>query len=64
MVYGGWQGAASCMTGATESADELAALCFGYPSLKQLSDSDVFVVFWCVEDLVSNIRWLRLRIGE
>lgn len=58
-----WQGAASGMTGAVASADELAALRFGYPSLTQLSDGDVFAVFWCVEDLVSNIRWLRLRIG-
>lgn len=58
-----WQGAASGMTGGTTSADELAALRFGYPSLTQLADGDIFVVFWCVEDLVSNIRWLRLRVG-
>lgn len=33
---------------------------FGAPCLNRLSDGDVLVTFWCVEDGVSNIRWLRL----
>jgi hypothetical protein len=57
-----WQGAASGMAGRTNSADELAALRVGYPSLVQLADGAVFVVYWCVEDCVGVIRWCRLGI--
>ncbi len=57
-----WQGATAGMTGQDRSADELSALRFGYPSLVQLDDGDVFMVLWCVEDLLTNIRWFRLRV--
>lgn len=43
-------------------ADELASLRFGYPSLQQLPDSDLFLVFWCVEELVTLIRWVRIQV--
>ncbi len=56
-----WQGAASGMDGRRHSGEELANLKFGYPSLAQMPDGDVLIVFWCVEDCVSNIRWLRIR---
>jgi hypothetical protein len=26
-------------------------------------DGDVMLVFWCEEDCIKNIRWLRLRIS-
>ena len=42
--------------------ENLRALQFGYPQLIQLTDGDVFLVFWCVEDGLSVIRWFRLRV--
>lgn len=57
-----WQGTASGMKGQTASSDELSALKFGFPSMVQLPDGDVFLVFWCAEDGVHNIRWQRLKI--
>ena len=57
-----WQGAASGMTGRASTGEELGALKFGFPSLVQMPDGDVMVVFWCVEDCIQNIRWLRIRI--
>lgn len=33
---------------------------FGAPCVVRLSDGEVFVAFWCVEDCVSNIRWFRI----
>ena len=42
--------------------EQLATLKFGYPQTTLLSDGTLFIVFWCVEDCVSNIRWLRLRV--
>ncbi|MDC0936797.1 sialidase family protein, partial [Pirellulales bacterium] len=41
---------------------QMSTLKFGCPAITQLSDGDLFVVFWCVEDCVSVIRWLRLRL--
>jgi hypothetical protein len=43
--------------------EELSVLRFGYPSLTQLSDGDIFAAFWCFEECVCNIRWFRLRVG-
>ncbi len=58
-----WQGTVSGMLGERSSAsDELSALKFGFPSMVQLPDGDVFAVFWCVEDAVHNIRWVRVRV--
>lgn len=59
-----WQGGMSGMLGQrSASGDELSALKFGFPSLVQLPDGDVFAVFWCAEDSVHNIRWVRMRAG-
>jgi hypothetical protein len=58
-----WQGAASGMTGQASASDELGGLKFGYPSLGQLADGDLLALFWCCEDCINNIRWLRLRIS-
>ncbi|QDS99082.1 sialidase family protein [Adhaeretor mobilis] len=41
--------------------EEFRALKFGAPSLVRLDDQSIFLSFWCVEDCVSNIRWIRLR---
>ena len=50
------------MTGRASTGEELSTLKFGFPSLLQLPDGNVMVVFWCVEDCIQNIRWLRIRI--
>jgi hypothetical protein len=58
-----WRGAASGMAGEGNPSEELSGLKFGSPSLKQLPDGDVLMAFWCVEDAISNIRWIRLRMN-
>jgi sialidase-1 len=58
-----WLGAETGMQGRRSSAEELAALKFGYPSMKQLATGEVLLLFWCQEQCVTNIRWLRIRIG-
>jgi hypothetical protein len=42
---------------------QMSTLRFGCPSIVQLTDRELLALFWCVEDCVSNIRWIRLRIG-
>jgi hypothetical protein len=58
-----WQGAPSGMQGAASSGEELAQLKFGYPSPIQLPDGDVLALFWCLEDCLHVIRWVRLRVA-
>ena len=58
-----WQGAGSGMTGEGRSSDELSGLKFGYPSLLCMPDGEVMAVFWCEEDAVNNIRWVRIRVS-
>ena len=41
----------------------LKALQFGYPQMIQRTDGDVFLVFWCVEDGLSVIRWFQLDVS-
>ena len=43
---------------------EFNVLRFGAPCLVDLDAAHVLVAFWCVEDSVSNIRWLKLRISK
>lgn len=43
---------------------QMSTLRFGYPSVLRLRNGQIFVVFWCVEDGVSNIRWFKLTFGE
>jgi hypothetical protein len=59
-----WQGASSGMSGQSSSADELSSLKFGFPNLLVLPSGEVFAVFWCCEDCVHNIRWLRIRVDS
>ena len=42
-------------------AEELAQLKFGFPQMVLEPDGAVFLVFWCEEDCIKNIRWLRIR---
>jgi len=57
-----WQGAGAGMSGERAAGDELSALKFGYPSLVQTGADEVFAIFWCLEDAIQNIRWLRIRV--
>ncbi|GIT30142.1 MAG: hypothetical protein Ct9H300mP1_21880 [Planctomycetaceae bacterium] len=54
--------------GSTRMGDSMAenfrALRFGAPSVVRLDDGAVFVVFWCYEDNVSVIRWIRLELND
>lgn len=58
-----WGHAASGMVGDDSIGAELSALPFGYPSLMLRPDGDLLLVFWCREDCITNIRWMRLAIG-
>ncbi len=57
-----WRGPASGMRGERASGDELSALKFGFPSMVQLPGGHVLAVFWCLEECIHNIRWVRLRV--
>ena len=48
--------------GTDRAAEELAGLQFGFPNPHLLEDEDVFVAFWCLEDCIHNIRWVRLGV--
>jgi len=39
-----------------------AVLKFGASCLMKMKDNKIFVVFWAVEDFVSNIRWIKLDV--
>lgn len=58
-----WTGAAAGMRGAGTNSDELSALKFGYPQMVQLDARHALAVFWCLEEGVQNIRWLRLQVA-
>ena len=58
-----WQGATtSGMTGTMDTGSELIALRFGYPSMTVEPDGGVLLAFWCQEDCMVNIRWLRIHV--
>ena len=57
-----WVGAPSGMTGETNPGDELAQLKFGFPQMSMEPEGTVFLVFWCQEDCIKNIRWLRIAV--
>ena len=58
-----WRGQSSGMTGETNPGEELAQLKFGFPQMVLEPDGAVFLVFWCEEDCIKNIRWLRIDVG-
>jgi hypothetical protein len=57
-----WQGKPLDATGTTRGED-LANLKCGSPTLLRVSDDTVFAAFWCSEDGITVIRWVRLRAG-
>jgi BNR repeat protein len=59
-----WQGPATGMFGQGTASDNLAALKFGFPSMLQLPDGDVLAVFWCLEDCLHCIRWVKIEIAN
>ena len=56
------QGIEALPNGLDSRMEHLCSLRFGYPTIIRLADGDVFVVFWCVEDELSVIRWFKLHI--
>lgn len=58
-----WQGPLSRMDGKASHADELANLKFGSPSIQALPGGGLLVAFWCHEDGITNIRWIRLGVS-
>jgi len=59
-----WQGATSGMAGVGNRSEELSGLKFGFPQMTLLSGGEVFLVFWCQEDAITNIRWMRIRVNQ
>ena len=57
-----WRGQSSGMTGESNPGAELAQLKFGFPQMVLEPDGAVFLVFWCEEDCIKNIRWLRIDV--
>lgn len=47
---------------AKSAVQNMSALRFGFPCGTVLADGDVYFVFWCYEQCVSNIRWFRLTL--
>lgn len=58
-----WGHPDSGMLGADSIGSELSSLPFGYPSLCPRPDGDLLLLFWCREDCINGIRWMRLRTG-
>lgn len=58
-----WQGALSGMTGTDRGAEGLSNLKFGFPQMTLMADGTVFATFWCCEDGIHNIRWLRIKVA-
>jgi hypothetical protein len=58
-----WEGADSKMEGQTNPSVEMAALKFGFPNLQLLPNGDILAAFWCCEDCIYNIRWLRISVS-
>ena len=57
-----WRGQPSGMTGRSNPGAELAQLRFGFPQMVIEPDGSIFMVFWCEEDCIKNVRWMRLTV--
>ena len=57
-----WKGSLARNADRENMVEEFQQLKFGAPSLVRMPDGSVYLAFWCVEDCVSNIRWLRLKV--
>ncbi len=59
-----WQGSElTRMFGERPPGQELRDLKLGSPHMVILPNGEVLAAFWCCEEEVFNIRWLRLAIG-
>lgn len=41
---------------------EQVTFSFGLPSVRQVAGGDALACFWCTQDCVTHIRWVRLRV--
>jgi WD40 repeat protein len=57
-----WRGPALATKAEHAAGDELSALKFGFPSVVHLPGGDVLAVFWCPEECLHTIRWVRLKV--
>lgn len=58
-----WGHGAANLTAATKNmVHNFNVLRFGAPWIVYLPDGALFVAFWCYEDCVSNIRWLKFKV--
>ncbi len=52
------------LTSTTENmAHNFNVLRFGAPCVTRLPDGSRYVAFWCYEDSVSNIRWIKFKVS-
>jgi len=59
-----WGADAAGLTGSSGSmVQNFQVLRFGAPCLCRLDDGTYMAAFWCYEDAVSNVRWIRLKVG-
>lgn len=56
-----WGGVVSGMEGKASTSEELNKLRFGYPSLAELGDGSVVLVFWGTEGGPNAIYWMRFN---
>lgn len=47
---------------ASNTADGLSSLRFGYPTLQEVGNGEVLLLFWCQESCVTNIRWIKIKV--
>lgn len=60
LVWGGQ--VAALPTGMDSRMENLGRLRFGYPTVIRLTDGNLFLVFWGIEDELSVIRWYKLHV--
>lgn len=59
-----WGAGAAGLTSSGENmAQNFHVLRFGAPCVHRAPDGSVYVAFWCYEDCVSNIRWIRMAVN-
>ncbi len=58
-----WQGSTSTVSAPGQnSTNSLSWLRFGYPSMTRLANGEILAAFWCMENNIQNIRWLRIAV--
>lgn len=58
-----WGGDVEAIAGGKDSSiQNQKKLQFGFPYVIRVKNGEVFFVFWCVENGLSNIRWFRLKV--